>query len=51
MPVKKITMRCDKTRELCELAAVCRAAGVEGVDAEGARKWVDEQYLPHCSLM
>ena len=48
---KKVTMRCDKTHELCQLAAACRAAGVEGVDAEGAEKWVGEQYLPHCSLM
>ena len=49
---KKITMRCEKTRELCDLAASCRAAGVEGVDDEGARKWVGgEAYLPHCSLM
>ena len=48
---KKVTMRCDRSRELCELAAVCRAAGVEGVDSKGAKKWVDEEYLPHCSLM
>ena len=48
---KKITMRCDKTHELCELAAFCRAAGVEGEDVDQGRLWVEKEYLPHCSLM
>ncbi|KAK6395403.1 hypothetical protein LTR65_000874 [Meristemomyces frigidus] len=43
---KKITMRCDKTPELCQLAASCRAAGVQGLDAQGAQKWAEE----HSSL-
>lgn len=49
--VKKITMRCDKQLELCELAASCRMAGVQGVDAQSAQRWVEEEYSPHCSLM
>ncbi|KAK5120967.1 hypothetical protein LTR85_005751 [Meristemomyces frigidus] len=40
---KKITMRCDKTPELCALAASCRAAGVQGNDAKGAQKWAEER--------
>lgn len=48
---KKITMRCEKMPELCELAAACRIAGVKGTDAQKAHVWVEEQYLPHCSLM
>ena len=48
---KKITMKCQKTHELCELAATCRAAGVEGLGKHEAQTWVKESYLPHCSLM
>lgn len=48
---KKITMRCEKTSGLCELAAMCRAACVDGLGEAGAMKWVEQSYLPHLSLM
>lgn len=48
---QKLTMRCEKNDEICDLAMYCRAAGVEGAGMEGARKWVEGSYGPHCSLM
>ena len=48
---KKVTMKCEKTADLSELAATCRAAGVEGLGKHAADRWVEESYLPHCSLM
>ncbi|RMX74663.1 hypothetical protein D0869_12368 [Hortaea werneckii] len=59
---RKLTMQCEKSSQLCELAATCRAAcGVEGLldggEQEGAEKleeagkWVRECYAPHLSLM
>jgi 2',3'-cyclic-nucleotide 3'-phosphodiesterase len=48
---QKLTMRCDKTAELCDLAATCRAGGVDDVDSQQAQRWAKEKYGPHCSLM
>lgn len=48
---KKITMGCEKTAELCHLAACCRTAGVPGLGSDEAKKWAKEEYRPHCSLM
>lgn len=49
---RKITMRCEKTTQLCDLAAHCRAAGVRDAGGmDGAREWVGGEYRPHCSLM
>ncbi|KAI6799124.1 hypothetical protein KC332_g16459 [Hortaea werneckii] len=57
---RKLTLRCEKSSQLCELAGRCRAhhGGKEGMvggehDEEGeeVEKWVRESYAPHLSLM
>ncbi|KAI7049041.1 hypothetical protein D0864_17053 [Hortaea werneckii] len=55
---RKLTMRCEKSSRLCDLAGTCRAhhRGKEGlVGGEQKRKeveeWVRESYAPHLSLM
>ena len=48
---KKLTLRCAKDAELLKLASTCRAEGVENGDAAKAKKWADEEYAPHLSLM
>lgn len=48
---KKVTMRVEKDDALLKLAALCRAAGVQGADDGGAKTWARDNYLPHCSLM
>ncbi|RMY39011.1 hypothetical protein D0865_12943 [Hortaea werneckii] len=53
---RKLTMQCEKSSQLCELAGTCRAArGVEGLldggEQEDVGKWVRECYRPHLSLM
>lgn len=49
--VKKLTIRAEKCSSLVELAGACRAGAVSEGDAEGAKKWAEEEYLPHLSLM
>ena len=48
---QKLTMRCEKTPELCQLAGHCRAAGLQQTDAKEARDWIEGNYGPHMSLM
>ncbi|KAI7369650.1 hypothetical protein KC367_g439 [Hortaea werneckii] len=53
---RKLTLRCEKSPQLCELAATCRASrGKEGLAGGGEQKeaweWVREHYTPHLSLM
>ncbi|KAI6997745.1 hypothetical protein KC363_g1667 [Hortaea werneckii] len=53
---RKLTLRCEKSPQLCELAATCRARrGGEGLVGGGeqneAWEWVREHYAPHLSLM
>ena len=48
---KKVTMTCNNTPELEDLAAACRAAKSQIVEATKAYGHATEQYLPHCSLM
>ena len=46
---QKLTMLCERTPELLELAAHCRGVATGNVDeADG---WVKQNYKPHCSLM
>jgi len=47
---KKVTLRCEKTPALAELAASCRAAAV-GVEHDKAKAWAQDKYAPHLSLM
>lgn len=46
---QKLIQKCDTTPELCELAAVCRAAGT-GATQEDELKWIEENFKPHLSL-
>lgn len=46
---QKLIMLCEKTAQLCDLAATCRAVGDE--IRKDAREWIDQYYKPHCSLM
>ena len=46
---QKLTMNCEKTPELCDLAEHCRAAGLNNDD--DAKSWIQKNYRPHCSLM
>ena len=58
---RKLTMRCEKSSQLCELARTCRAQGLKRLDGgeqqgeagkeEEVGKWVRECYAPHLSLM
>ncbi|GAB1734366.1 hypothetical protein NU195Hw_Modified_598t1 [Hortaea werneckii] len=55
---RKLTLRCEKSSQLCELAERCRAhhRGKEGLvggeqKREEVGKWVRESYAPHLSLM
>jgi 2',3'-cyclic-nucleotide 3'-phosphodiesterase len=48
---KKLTISCEPTKSLLELAAHCRTAGVENVDSKKAWDWANDEYKPHCSLM
>ncbi|KAI7267329.1 hypothetical protein KC345_g7949 [Hortaea werneckii] len=60
---RKLTLRCEKSPRLCELAWRCRAhhGGKEGLvgeeqkreegEKEQVGKWVRESYAPHLSLM
>ena len=47
---RKLTLRCEKDDALKGLAAACRRAGT-GAGAEEVRRWVEEVYAPHVSLM
>lgn len=47
---QKLIMLCDKSWQLCTLAAACRSAGT-GHSLERSREWIGENYRPHCSLM
>ena len=46
---QKLTMRCETSRPLCNLAAYCRGIGTG--DETEANDWVQQRYRPHCSLM
>ncbi|KAI7088965.1 hypothetical protein KC356_g2906 [Hortaea werneckii] len=53
---RKLTLRCEKSPPLCDLAATCRALrGAEGLaggaEQKEAWEWVREHYAPHLSLM
>jgi len=49
---KKLVLRCDKQRDVLELALRCRAYGVvENGDRAVAQTWLNEDYDPHCSLL
>lgn len=50
---QKLTLACDKTSPLKDLAAACRvSASPNGGDARAAaRDWVEGTYNPHLSLM
>ncbi|KAI7170056.1 hypothetical protein KC343_g11540 [Hortaea werneckii] len=48
---RKLTLRCEKSSQLCELAGRCRAQGVQGLSRKEAGEWVQECYAPHLSLM
>ncbi|KAK4560574.1 hypothetical protein LTR86_005771 [Recurvomyces mirabilis] len=48
---QSLIMKCEKSVELCELAVHCRVAGVKDTDSKTAETWVQERFVPHCSLM
>ena len=48
---KKLTLRLDKRGALVDLATACRMHGVLDGDEVAAKKWADDEYLPHLSLM
>lgn len=48
---KKLTLGVQKTSQLLQLAAVCRAHGAEDGDMGGAKVWAEAEYMPHLSLM
>lgn len=50
---KKITLRSEKTAELCVLAGACRAAGqgLGGRDEKGVKEWEERDFAPHVSLL
>lgn len=52
---KKLTVRVKKedvaAESLTQVAAICRAEGVEDRDMDRAREWAERDYLPHLSLM
>jgi 2',3'-cyclic-nucleotide 3'-phosphodiesterase len=47
---KKLTLACEKNDGLKALAEACRAQATKVEEAEAAR-WVEKEYLPHCSLV
>lgn len=47
---RKLTLRCQKDDALKALAGAGRRAGT-GAGAEEVRRWVEEVYAPHLSLM
>jgi len=47
---RKLTLRCNKSPELCALASACRRAGT-GEGEGDVRVWVVGSYAPHLSLM
>ena len=48
---QSLIMKCEKSAGLCELALHCRVAGAEDTNARAAEMWVQEGFVPHCSLM
>ncbi|KAH7414046.1 2',3'-cyclic-nucleotide 3'-phosphodiesterase [Phaeosphaeria sp. MPI-PUGE-AT-0046c] len=48
--VRKLYIKCTKTKELEELAGICRQQ-VEGQDEEKAITWATDTYNPHLSLL
>lgn len=48
---KKLTLRLKKEGGLVDLATACRAQGVLDGDDAGAKRWAEDEYLPHLSLM
>lgn len=47
---QKLIQLCDKSRQLCELATACRAAGT-GESTEITKSFIEENYMPHVSLV
>ncbi|KAJ8109043.1 hypothetical protein OPT61_g7743 [Boeremia exigua] len=48
---RKLYIKCKKTTGLKDLAAVCRKQVANHGDEETARKWSEETYNPHVSLL
>lgn len=48
---RKLAMRCEKTQGLCELAIHARKAAMGESRIQSAKRWVEEDYKPHISLM
>lgn len=47
----RVTLYLEKTESIKKLAAECRQLYVTGGDLEQARKWAEESYVPHLSLV
>jgi 2',3'-cyclic-nucleotide 3'-phosphodiesterase len=48
---RKLYIKCQKTAGLKALATVCRMQVANHEDKETARKWAEETYNPHVSLL
>ncbi|KAF2632106.1 2',3'-cyclic-nucleotide 3'-phosphodiesterase [Macroventuria anomochaeta] len=48
---RKLYIKCQKTTGLKALAKVCRKQVADHMDEETARKWAEETYNPHVSLL
>ena len=48
---QSLIVLCEESISLCELAVHCRAAGVQDTDLQVAKRWAQQSYVPHCSLM
>ncbi|KZM21735.1 2',3'-cyclic-nucleotide 3'-phosphodiesterase [Ascochyta rabiei] len=48
---RKLYIKCQKTAGLRALAKACREQAVDHGDKETARRWADEVYNPHTSLL
>lgn len=48
---KKLYLRAGKDANLLKLAAKCREQTGKGVGETDARRWAEDEYLPHLSLM
>lgn len=48
---RKLYIKCNKTAGLKDLATVCRMHVADHQDEKTARKWAEESYNPHVSLL
>ncbi|MBE7181019.1 MAG: hypothetical protein INR71_07395 [Terriglobus roseus] len=48
---RKCNVSVARGEGLLALAGECRRVGVEGGDEAAARRWLDTEYRPHCSLL